>query len=172
MNLFINGFLGYFFYKYAWQNPDGAETCFASPVGSEVYSTYEEGTMNMTHMFHLWFVIGFVISMLGIVHALLNLVVPQQMRSISGPVTALGFLGLSTGLGLIVWGSVIRWNNQGKACSGDLYLGNEFPRPEPYLWDSGHFMYLYLVITISLLSCCCGCICCFTCCIGCAAANS
>ena len=75
-NLFINGALGYLFYKYAWNNPDGTDTCFASPTGREVYSSYEEGTTNMTHLFHLWFVIGFVIKMLGCVYAILNLAVP------------------------------------------------------------------------------------------------
>ena len=139
-------------------------------MGTDVSQERAEGLRNVTHLFHLWFVIGFVIKCIGVAHGVMNFLVPMDMRSVTGPVTVLAFLALSSSLAHTIWGSVLRWSNYGKACSGDFYIGNEI-QPEPYLWDSAYVMQLYLYIVIGLISFCCCCVCCVGCCVGMAAAN-
>ena len=167
-SLLFNGALAYLFWKYAWASPDGDSLCFAGELGTAVSTEKGEDLTNVTHLFHLWFVIGFVTNCLGIAHAILNFIVPQSLRSVTGPVTVLGFLSLSSSLAFLIWGCVIRWNNAGEVCSGDLYIGNEY-EPKPYLWASGYFISLYLTIMLWITGLVCGCCCCIGCCVGVAA---
>ena len=66
-------------------------------------------------------------------------------------------------LALFIWGAVLRWGYEGAQCAGDYYLGADI-RPEPYLWQSGTFMKIYvniiwyLTLFIIVTICCVGCI--------------
>ena len=61
----------------------------------------------------------------------------------------------------VIWGSIIRWGEPGRTCSGDFYEGEG--KPEPYLWKTGRFLKIYLIILYigwGFIACCCLCMCC------------
>ena len=68
----INGILGYFFYIYAFANPD-MSTCYVDPDTWQASTTGSGGAMNVSHVFHMWFLVGFILKCLGMVQAILGI---------------------------------------------------------------------------------------------------
>ena len=75
---------------------------------------------------------------------------------------AANFVSCIQGLVLLVWviyGTMIRFSNEGKACSGAFY---PYPREkdDPYMWNTGTFMAVYIILVYACISLifCCGCI--------------
>ena len=60
-NLIINGVLAYFFYTYAYNNPDSGE-CWAMEGQDTPKTSATAGYINVSEQFHLWFWWGFIIN--------------------------------------------------------------------------------------------------------------
>ena len=70
-NMLLQGVLGYFFFVYAYQNPD-PDNCFAQ--GDIGYSYRTEDKMhqyNMAWRFRAWFNAGFIICASSLIYSLL-----------------------------------------------------------------------------------------------------
>ena len=134
----INSVLAYFFYRYAFVNPD-EDSCFASHVpGTTSASQTEQGdfTIDVSKEFETWFTQGFNLSCSALAYYLLtfmNFKCCGRGRLIGELVTALGYFAV---LGTLIWlvlGSLLRWSYRGVACSDPAYLEK-----------SGKFMMVYL----------------------------
>ena len=110
-----------------------------------------------------WFKWGFILMCTSIAYVVLTLVY-KCLESGLIAAFAHGVFCLQS-IAMIVWivfGSILRFSMVGKVCSGDYYHGDD--DAEPYDWQAGQFMFVYLIImyvVIGLFVCC-------GCCVGCA----
>ena len=165
-NIIINGVLAYFFYVYAFANPDGNEGCWAM-AGQTVPKTVEAPHyINVTEQFHVWFLWGFILNVAACVLSVLQFAYActeaDCFKMLSGCV---GCPWCCASLGWFIAGMVLRWREVGRVCSG-VYTVNDatiYRGAEPYLWKSGSFIHWYSIVTlilIGLLLCCVSCIVC------------
>ena len=180
-NLLCNGILAYFFYTYAYNNPDAATQgqCFASDSSDTPFDmtpdsitgavpTPSADYANVGAQFTSWFFWGFVINMISIVMAIFNFLFAFTQSPIFGMLQTL--IGCPVCCGGLAWwiaGMVIRWRHIGSVCAGGI-LRDEIDAngasagavgDAPYWWKSGKFMNIYLIITLSAIPilCCVGC---------------
>ena len=69
ISLVINLALMAWFGTYAFSNPDGSRTCFASVGTDEVSSTI--GDVDVTAAFAFWFKVGFYLKLANLIQSLL-----------------------------------------------------------------------------------------------------
>ena len=109
--------------------------CYAFNDSSRVSTKNLSGSIDVTHIFKLWFKLGFLIKISGVLYGLLAFVSISRGRP--GKITqCFGCLQTLFWVFLVGWGSLIRWRLSGQACSGKYYSGVTY-KPDPYLWDSG-----------------------------------
>ena len=119
----------------------------------------------------LWFKFGFFMKCAGLLYAFMGFCfVGTKSALIAKPAQLIGLISCMGGLALIIWGSIIRWNHTGNACSGEYYDGSG--HPAPYMWKSGKFMKVYLIIMFVMIGLGCLCGCCLCCVIAGAAASN
>ena len=70
-NLIINAVLAYYFYQYAYANPDEGQ-CWAAENSRTPVATETAGYKNVTANFHSWFFWGFIINIVSLVVAVLQ----------------------------------------------------------------------------------------------------
>ena len=70
VNLIINAALAYFFYQYAYNNPDEGQ-CWAHKNIRTPVATATVGYRNVSDNFHSWFFWGFIINIVSLVVAVL-----------------------------------------------------------------------------------------------------
>ena len=112
-------------------------------------------TSSMQH----WFRIGMYIMLVSMFYSVV--VFGYQATKSEVLAKAANLVSCIQGLVLLVWviyGTMIRFSNEGKACSGSFYQGSG--EPDPYMWNTGIFMAVYIILVyvcIGLVFCC-GCI--------------
>ena len=164
-HLIPNAVLCYFMYDYANSNPDVENTgyyCYAHE-GSWIGYTGGAipGSVAVTSEFLTWFKFGFILNVLYILIGLLMLLGTWKPLSFLGlcgivldcPVTCGWFMWFITGM-------VFRWRHAGLVCSGEYYDINDHTLTNTYLYQSGKFIQVYLIIVLSLFGALClsGCI--------------
>ena len=153
-NLLINGVLAYFFYQYAYKNPDQGQ-CWATDENHVASPVELPGYTNVSQQFETWFWWGFLINILCIVVACLQILAGSGNNLFDSLSKC---IGAPLGCGWLAWfiaGMVLRWREVGNICSGEYATTSGVP----YQWKSGKFIDTFLVITLCLwaLACCCGC---------------
>ena len=173
LNLIVNAVLAYYFYQYAYANPDQGE-CWAAKTSQVPSATATAGFTNVTENFHSWFNWGFYINILALVVGLLQ-VLAGSLRN-EGIAKLAGCLGAPLGCVGLVWfimGLVWRYQEVGNVCSGDYVLaGSAQDGSAPYAWASGAFINLYYVVIMWTLIGICACACCVGIVMGVAASQS
>ena len=166
--VFKSSVLGYFFYVYAFDNPDVNKSgyeCFASPGQDVGFPAAPDGDYtNVTKKFEMWFLFGFaaemsylVLGVLGLVHAIAGAGVIFNCKTFGQQVMCLGWLAW------LITGIVFRFRHTGEVCSGKYYDPNAVDvEPNVYMWKSGRFMdilirvFAAVIPTVCLIMCCLG----------------
>ena len=158
-SLIFNGVLCYFFYTYAYNNPDAGE-CWAIDGVDTPKTTETAGYTNVSNQFHLWFWWGFIINVMGLTMAVTQFLYAATENSCFKCLN--GLIGCPLGCGGLAWfiaGAVLRFRYVGTVCSGDDQM-NDLAVPGVQ-YESGAFMYWYYLITgiiiAAMLCCCCTC---------------
>ena len=171
-NLIINAVFAYFFYKYAFQNPDegscfakeGNETAYGEiPMittgsGEEATQTPEEGFTDVSKKFQTWFMYGLILNVIGMVQSIVGFLAVSLESSSVGKLGAL--FGCVQGCGSLAWliaGAIFRWGFAGKVCSGDYVVNGDINKV-PFAHSTGKFMKYYLMIVLGVMGVgiCCG----------------
>ena len=161
-NLIVNGVLAYFFYTYAFNNPDAGE-CWAISTSQVPKAVETAGYKHVSAQFHTWFLWGFILNVAMLVMAVLQFLLAATKASIFG--TLNGLVGCPVACGGLAWfitGMVWRWREIGKVCAGVYALENGgHEGGVPYQWKSGKFMHIYNLICLIGIGCvcCCACVC-------------
>ena len=133
--LIVNGVFAYFFYKYAFNNPDegscfakgGNETAYgeipmiSTGSGEDAIQTPEEGFLEVSQRFQTWFFYGFVLNCIGIGQTILTFLGGIIESKVIDGIAKL--IGIVLGLCYLAWyiaGAIFRWSFTGKVCSGDF----------------------------------------------------
>ena len=66
LNIITYGIFAYYFYQYAYANPDAGE-CWATASSATPLSVETAGYKNVTAQFHSWFYWGFIINIVSVV---------------------------------------------------------------------------------------------------------
>ena len=158
-NIIINAVLAYYFYQYAYANPDVGE-CWATAGQTTPLSVETAGYKNVTAQFHSWFYWGFIINIVSLVVGVLQVIAGAlKNEGIAKLATcAAGPLGCG-GLAWFIAGLVLRYRQIGNVCSGDLVLEGA-DQTGPYAWKSGKFMNIYYMVIMWILISVCACACC------------
>ena len=61
---------------------------------------------------------------------------------------------------LLIAGSIYRWSNSGKVCSGSFVTDFTPEGAQGYLWSSGRFLNIILILNYVGIGAACCCICC------------
>ena len=113
--MLLNIVVGTFFAIYAWNNPDSAE-CYAWPESNAaiINPIGISNAKNVTQQFHLLFVWGFSLSILGLVYSLLAFSY-KATKSVPMLATANWCLLFSIlgNAGLAITGTVFRYKHPG-----------------------------------------------------------
>ena len=167
---------GYFWYNFTklnFGNPDDTE-CFADVHTSKVDNMEANSSMtDVSGQFSSWIFAGFVITTAAPFFMVFGYIVntiqinnplksPFEHPTYGKLITIVAFAGLAQGLATLylpIWGYFIRFDKAGELCSGDLYEGSE-ENPKPYLWETGSWIYFYVVLIltvffVSISLCCC-----------------
>lgn len=141
--------MGPFFGVYAWNNPDGDFECYswddsyaaiANPVGIPE-------SKDVSFRFAAWFIWGFALAIGGFLYSVVAItyMVTEKLflLQIANSLLTLCLIG---NLGWTVCGSVFRYKHYGKVCSGDYFDDELYGEVDPFLWKSGRFMFIYLLI--------------------------
>ena len=163
INLIINAVLAYYFYQYAYANPDEGQ-CWAAESSRTPVATETAGYTNVTANFHSWFFWGFIINIVSLVVAVLQFIaaglksegIGKLAACVAGPLGCVGLVWFIMGL---VW----RYGEAGNVCSGDYVVAGTdgtVQQTAPYAWKSGYFLNLYYLIVMWVLISVCACVCC------------
>ena len=107
-----------------------------------------------------WFTFAFIVMCASISYSLLGMIFLCTKSSGLGYCTqVIGLLSCTGNIALLIWGSIVRWQGPGRICSADYYDYQGPNKPEPYMWKSGKFMKVWLIIlyVVYPLACCCLC---------------
>jgi len=158
----IGAVLAYFYGKYAFSNPDDVE-CWAG-AGETISAVQDDlHPTNVSANFHNYFLIQFINTIAGIAAPFIMVLGAKLQApglfSIGGSILGLGGC---LSLAMLITGSVFRWRHEGAVCSGS-FVPEEATLEQRvgYLWSSGSFINIWLIIQYSLfglicLACCCG----------------
>ena len=91
----------------------------------------------------MWFSTGFILCCSTLAYYILGFLNFKcgKANLLAQLITAIGYFSVLGTLVWIVYGTLLRWSEEAKACSGDLVTNNG---QEPYQWKSGKFMKLYI----------------------------
>ena len=115
----INGVFAVFFYIYGWNNPDESD-CYAFDNTNMVSPVRTSGSTDVTQAFETWFKVGFFIKLAGVMYALIGFMSGNN-RQTGKCAQLFGCVSCCGGLGLVIWGSIVRFQHTGQACSGVYY---------------------------------------------------
>ena len=154
-----------FFGIYAFNNPDKS-TCWAQE-GSKTPSPVALNQMvNVTESMTNFFTFAFIVMCASMAYSVFGAIaIAAKSTGLGSCAQLIGLLSCTGGIAIVIWGSIIRWGEPGRTCAGDFYEGEG--KPEPYLWKTGKFMKIYLILLYiiwGLISCCCLCMCIGNCC--------
>ena len=145
----VNAIMGPFFAVYAWNNPDGDFECFSwedsyaaikNPVGITE-------AKDVSFRFASWFVWGFALACTGVLYSIMAIAyIATDALILLQVANSLITLCLVGNLGWTVCGTVFRYKHYGKVCSGDYFDWELYGEVDPFLWKSGQFMYIYLLL--------------------------
>ena len=148
LNLLVNTIMGTFFGIYTWNNPDDSE-CYSWPESDAAVSNPIgiENAKDVTRQFHIWFMVGFIISAVSLVYSFLAIAFLATKKGVFlGTANSFFMLALLGNLGWTVCGTVFRFKHHGKVCSGDYFNSDLYSEVPPFQWKSGRFMIVYLII--------------------------
>ena len=171
-NLVINGVFAYFFYKYAFLNPDegscfakeGNETAYGEiPMittgsGEDATQTPEEGFIDVSKKFQTWFMYGLILNVIGMTQSILGFLAVSLESDAVGKLVAL--TACVQGCGGLAWliaGAIFRFGFIGKVCSGDYVVDGDINKV-PFTHGTGVFMKYYLMVVLGIfgIGICCG----------------
>ena len=156
MQLPLYFLLAYLFHDYAFHYPDET-ACWADKTNDfpTEFQTSEDQT-NMAAVFATWFMIGFILSILGIFQVLCFLLYLKTKDCLfAATYTAVMFAQVIGNFAQIIMGTYDRFTHKGKVCAG-VYTTNEYEEMYgPFLLKAGKFMKIYLVLMWIFLACSC-----------------
>ena len=167
MNIVFNGVLAYYFYQYAFNNPDDG-SCWAIAGNNVPSATEQAGYKNVTEQFVTWFYWGFIINVGAMVVAVFRLL--YAATESEAWIKLANFIGGPLGCGGLAWfiaGLVLRYRDIGNTCSGDYVTADDASVDRSlYSWDSGHFINIYYTVIMWFFIVVCSCVCCIGICAG------
>ena len=166
-SLVLVGLLEYYFAVYAF-SPPSSYTCYAGPDQIQVTKVLSDLTpTNVTANFHTYFLWMFIALTTSIVVNLLQAVaVAMQNKAIFVLCNNFACLSGCLQFAMLITGTVFRFRNEGKACSGDFEMELRATDPtgiltaqQASIWNvsEGQFIKVWTIIQYSFIGllCCC-----------------